>query len=151
MKFSCLTNWLLQRGLLFNWLAFGLMLCAPTLISAMPGDLNLTFGTGGIAITNIRRADVASSMVVQTDGKIVIAGSSDTGGSLNSASLVSVSGLINLHQPITMGMVRPTLPSSATAFGIGSRVPTTVSMPCNSGKRAILLFRQIILGTDAPS
>lgn len=41
---------------------------------AAPGDLDLTFGTGGSVMTNIRGTDAATSVAIQADGKIVVAG-----------------------------------------------------------------------------
>ena len=74
MKFSCLTASFLPSELLFRRLAFALLFCAPTLISAQPGSLDSTFGASGIAITNIRMRDRAQATAVQPNGKIVVAG-----------------------------------------------------------------------------
>ncbi len=41
---------------------------------AAPGDLDLTFGVGGSVITNINRDAAATSVAIQADGKIVVAG-----------------------------------------------------------------------------
>src|SRR5437588_4489817 len=52
--------------------------------AANPGDLDPTFGTGGLVITSFGRSDVinaggvANAVAVQADGKIVAAGA--TGG-----------------------------------------------------------------------
>jgi uncharacterized delta-60 repeat protein len=46
--------------------------------AANPGDLDPTFGTGGMVITSFGRSGVANAVAVQTDGKIVAAGG--TGG-----------------------------------------------------------------------
>ena len=44
------------------------------------GNLDTTFGTGGTVITNIgNNHDVAKSVTIQSDGKIVVAGSSVNG------------------------------------------------------------------------
>ncbi|MBS1797974.1 MAG: VCBS repeat-containing protein [Acidobacteria bacterium] len=43
---------------------------------ALPGDLDTTFGTGGIALTNFGFHDYGKSVVVEPDGKIVVAGHS---------------------------------------------------------------------------
>ena len=42
--------------------------------SAAPGDLDPTFGTGGIVITRIFRYETASAMAIQSDGKVVVVG-----------------------------------------------------------------------------
>ena len=41
---------------------------------AAPGNLDNTFGTGGSVITNFSAEDVATSVAIQSDGKIVVAG-----------------------------------------------------------------------------
>ena len=46
--------------------------------AANPGDLDPTFGTGGMVITSFGTSSVANAVAVQTDGKIVAAGR--TGG-----------------------------------------------------------------------
>src|SRR6266540_2138147 len=59
-------------------LAVGLLLASPALTLAAPGDLDPTFGSGGIVITrgsSMRTLDSASAMAIQSDGKIVVAGS----------------------------------------------------------------------------
>ncbi len=44
------------------------------------GSLDTSFGTNGFVLTNLGGTDVGSSMVLQSDGKIVVGGSSDAGG-----------------------------------------------------------------------
>ncbi len=78
MNIPTLTTLLSQRAMIFVSVALGFVLGATALISAAPGDRDSTFGAGGIAITNIRRSDRPSSMLVQPDGKIVVVGASDT-------------------------------------------------------------------------
>src|SRR5689334_3685369 len=61
----------------FGFLAVGLFLTLPLLASAMPGDLDPTFGSDGIVITPITKYpyyDSPSAMLVQPDGKIVVSG-----------------------------------------------------------------------------
>ena len=48
--------------------------------AAAPGDLDPTFGTGGVVETAIGSAASARAMVLQPDGKIVLAGSAYPGG-----------------------------------------------------------------------
>jgi uncharacterized delta-60 repeat protein len=56
-------------------------LISPTAAFA-EGSLDTTFGTGGIVTTDIGSSDVARSVVLQSDGKIVVAGyATDPGGS----------------------------------------------------------------------
>src|SRR5260221_6856523 len=42
------------------------------------GDLDPTFGTGGVVTTNIARADVGHELVIQSDREIVVAGYTTT-------------------------------------------------------------------------
>jgi uncharacterized delta-60 repeat protein len=42
--------------------------------SAAPGDLDPTFGAGGIVTSNLGESSGASDVVIQTDGKLVVAG-----------------------------------------------------------------------------
>ena len=79
MKISFYATQLLRQKMSFGLLIFELFLWSAVPISAAPGDLDLTFGAGGIAVTNIRTGDRPSAMVVQPDGKIVVVGYSDTG------------------------------------------------------------------------
>jgi uncharacterized delta-60 repeat protein len=46
---------------------------------AAPGDLDPTFGNGGIVTTSISVRNVARALVIQPDGKLVAAGITDTG------------------------------------------------------------------------
>ena len=53
------------------------LLCAgvfPGLATAAAGDPDPTFGSAGFTITNLGGADVANSVGIQSDGKIVVAG-----------------------------------------------------------------------------
>ena len=73
----------LLQNFWFGLLAFGLFLALPALTLAAPGDLDLTFGSGGIVITrgsSIRTLDSASAMAIQSDGKIVTVGRSNSNG-----------------------------------------------------------------------
>src|SRR5262245_29943615 len=56
-------------------LAATMVPCLPA--SAGPGDLDASFGTNGMVITDFGGDEVANGAAVQADGKIVVAGSSD--------------------------------------------------------------------------
>ena len=79
-------------------------------VSAAPGDLDPTFGTGGKVTTPIGSTnDQGNSVVVQSDGKIVVAGYSGVGGN-NDIALVryTASGALD------------------TSFGTGGKVTTPI-------------------------
>jgi uncharacterized delta-60 repeat protein len=46
-------------------------------LAAAPGDLDLTFGSGGKVVTDLGSEDQAHAVAVQSDGKIVVAGLSN--------------------------------------------------------------------------
>jgi uncharacterized delta-60 repeat protein len=76
----------LRQNFLFGFLVIGLFLTLPALTFAAPGDLDLSFGNGGIVITPIGSSfDYARSVAIQSDGKIVAAGHSDNGGNVDFA------------------------------------------------------------------
>jgi Domain of unknown function (DUF5122) beta-propeller len=78
-----------------------------------PGDLDPTFGTGGIAITFGPR-DIVRAMVQQPDGKLVVAGTS-----LNEATSV---GFILLVRYLSDGRGDPTFDSGGkVTVPVGSR------------------------------
>ena len=61
------------------------MICALALFmtivgQAMPGDIDLTFGTAGKAVTNTGSWNYLNALAIQPDGKIVIVGNSLTTG-----------------------------------------------------------------------
>jgi uncharacterized delta-60 repeat protein len=64
----------------------GLLLClfvalgGPAVALAAPGDLDPSFGTGGTVITSFGGTDVASAVVIQPDGKLVVAGRTNIAG-----------------------------------------------------------------------
>ncbi len=62
---------LLQRNFFFALLAVGLFLALPALTFAAPGDLDPTFGNGGKVITG---GGGAQAVVLQRDGKLIVAG-----------------------------------------------------------------------------
>ncbi len=60
-----------------NTLAIGLLLALTASVSAAPGDLDLSFGGGGIIVTSIGDqfySDEPRTVLVQPDGKIVVCG-----------------------------------------------------------------------------
>lgn len=83
-----------------------------------PGDLDPTFGTGGIAIT-FGPSDSANALVVQPDGKLVVAGTS-SGDGVNHVLLVR-------YLPNGRG---------DGSFGPGGKITTT--MGSHSGANAVL-------------
>ena len=52
----------------------------PAVALAAPGDLDPSFGTGGTVITSFGGSDVASAVVIQPDGKLVVAGRTNIAG-----------------------------------------------------------------------
>ncbi|HXG85980.1 MAG TPA: FG-GAP-like repeat-containing protein [Pyrinomonadaceae bacterium] len=76
----------LRQNFLFGFLAIGLFLVLPALTFAAPGDLDLSFGSGGKVITPIGSSfDYANSVAIQMDGKIVAAGYSQNGANADFA------------------------------------------------------------------
>ena len=55
-------------------------LAMPALAIATPGDLDPSFGDGGKVVTDFGGVDVATAVVIQPDGKLVVAGRTDAGG-----------------------------------------------------------------------
>jgi uncharacterized delta-60 repeat protein len=71
-----------RQNFLYGFLAVGLFLAFPALTSAAPGDLDMTFGNGGIVITGNSfnpALNVAKGMAIQPDGKIVVVGEGSLG------------------------------------------------------------------------
>jgi uncharacterized delta-60 repeat protein len=67
-------------------LTIGLFLALSASVSAAPGDLDMTFGSGGIVFTatgNNPSLDIAQEMAIQPDGKIVVVGDGGTFGNFN--------------------------------------------------------------------
>jgi len=82
MKYFRRRTQYLRQNFLFGFLAVGLFLALPALTLAAPGDLDTTFGNGGIVITrdnNIPQLDYALGMAIQSDGKIVVVGEGSLG------------------------------------------------------------------------
>jgi uncharacterized delta-60 repeat protein len=85
-----------------------LSLVTPVLVAmAAAGDLDPTFGTGGKVTTDFGGADAAFAVALQSDGKVVAAGTSDPGSNRNFAAA----------RYLTDG-------SLDTTFGTGGKVTT---------------------------
>ncbi len=73
-------------------LAIGLFLALTVSVTAAPGDLDPTFGNGGIVLTTVdpsgRWVDVANGMAIQPDGKMVVVGVSYNNGGHPSFAVV---------------------------------------------------------------
>jgi uncharacterized delta-60 repeat protein len=118
-------------GLVAAWL---LWLSWAVLGHGAPGDLDPTFGTGGIAITFGPR-DVANALVGQPDGKLVVAGT-PSGDGVNHVLLVR-------YLPNGRG---------DGSFGPGGKITTTVGH--QSGANAVLLQpdgKLVVAGWVVPS
>ena len=71
----------LRENFLFGFLAIGLFLVLPALTFAAPGDLDLSFGNGGIVIAGQGNTlNVATTMAIQWDGKIIVVGDGTLSG-----------------------------------------------------------------------
>jgi uncharacterized delta-60 repeat protein len=57
-----------------------LVAASPAVALAAPGGLDPSFGNGGIVITSFGGTDVASAVVIQSDGKLVVAGQTNIAG-----------------------------------------------------------------------
>jgi len=80
MKVSFYAPQILRQKLSFGLLAFGLFLWSAAPVLAAPGDLDLTFGSGGKVVTPIGSGnDYSFGAAIQSDGKIVLAGESFNG------------------------------------------------------------------------
>lgn len=64
-------------NLIFLLSFFCFFISTKIMVAQNPGDLDPSFGTGGIVTTDVGNYDFGSSVAVQSDGKIIIAGSSD--------------------------------------------------------------------------
>jgi uncharacterized delta-60 repeat protein len=80
LKNSAIFNLPVHQPIRFSRIFWVLLmaLAAQQSLSAAPGDLDPTFGTGGKTLTNIGAGAVTGrGMVVQPDGKIVVVGATD--------------------------------------------------------------------------
>jgi uncharacterized delta-60 repeat protein len=62
--------------------ALALALCAGTVLAA-PGDLDTAYGVGGKAIVDFGGNEIATSMALQPDGKILLGGQTDKAGTVD--------------------------------------------------------------------
>jgi len=72
-------------------LAISLFFALSASISAAPGDLDPTFGNGGIVITrgnSLNHLDYALGMAIQPDGKIVVVGDGSISGLIGDFAVV---------------------------------------------------------------
>ena len=101
---------------------FALSLLIPVVALAAPGDLDSTFNGTGIAVTPVPTSDgSASAVVVQTDGKIVAAGSVFNGSDFDFA----------LVRYDALGVLDP-------AFGGGDGIVTTAIGPGDDQIEALI-------------
>jgi uncharacterized delta-60 repeat protein len=100
----------------------------------LDGSLDTSFGSGGKVITTFGGADQASGVVLQADGKIVVAGQTDTGTSIDFA----------------LARYNPDGSLDAT-FGTGGRVTTnfTGSSDDVASAVAVQFDGKIVVGGDA--
>ena len=80
----------LSTGRQLAFLAAVVVITSSTLAFAQAGHLDSTFGTGGIFTTNFNQYDttIDNAVAIQSDGKIVLAGTTPTSGGGNTAALV---------------------------------------------------------------
>jgi uncharacterized delta-60 repeat protein len=65
--------WSIAGGL-FSLVLGGIVLGAGAVAAAAPGELDPTFGAGGLVVTDLGGADSPGAVALQPDGKIVVAG-----------------------------------------------------------------------------
>ncbi len=76
-------------------LFFLLLLCISDIL-AQPGALDKSFGNGGVSLVGFgRREDIAEDIVVQSDGKILLAGYSDLAGQETSMIRLNTDGSLD--------------------------------------------------------
>ena len=83
-----------------------------------PGTLDTTFGTGGMVTTDFGGNDHGNSVAIQSDGKIVVAGGSGSGGA-GSFALARYHGLSTTGTPGTLDTSFGTLGKVTTGFSGG--------------------------------
>jgi uncharacterized delta-60 repeat protein len=110
-----------------------------------PGDLDPTFGTGGIAIT-FGPSDFVNALVVQPDGKLVVAGTS-SGDGVNHVLLVRYlpngrgDGSFGPGGKITTTMGRHSGANAVLQQPDGKLVVAGAVVPSSGGPSAVLLAR----------
>ena len=103
------------------------------------GVLDNTFGSGGVVTTSIGTQSVAHTLVIQADGKIVVAGTADgaiavarynTNGSLDTAGFNAGGSL--------PGTVTTAITGVATAYAVALQSDSTIVIAGSSGKNLLL-------------
>src|SRR5262245_684540 len=79
MNLACMRGGFSEMKRLLG-VALILLIVVPGPLQAADGDLDTTFGSGGIVITDFGGDDVANAVALQSDGKIVAAGRTLFGG-----------------------------------------------------------------------
>lgn len=97
----------------------GTLLLAPALLMAQAGSLDPTFGTGGIVTTSFggMKTTLATAAVIQSDGKILVAGALPTSPGVSEAGVVRYTTTGSLDSSFGTGGVVITSGTQA-AFGI---------------------------------
>ncbi len=116
-------------------LAISLFLALSASVSAAPGDLDLSFGSGGIVVTDVASAwsDEVTDIEVQTDGKILVA------GVLGDSFICEYP---DCRDPDPLAFINRYLPTGVldTSFGTGGKI----IFPLSSGE----VVNHIALQTD---
>lgn len=76
---------LITRGLALLLVSLFSAFGAPVVAAAGAGDLDASFGQGGVVVTDFGGTDVAAAVAIQPDGKLVVAGRSNAGGNTSFA------------------------------------------------------------------
>jgi uncharacterized delta-60 repeat protein len=102
------------------------------------GTLDASFGTGGVTTTDFSsQADVASSLVIQADGKIVLAGAENAKLDLNALSSGNYFPLADSDSQFALARYTPT-GHLDPSFGTGGKVTTNFG-PRADGAEAVAL------------
>lgn len=106
----------------FGWLvlatAVTFLLLSTLAALAAPGDLDATFGNGGLVTTNFGSADIGTSIALQPDGKILIAGHIHNGSNFDLA-LVRYESNGDLDATFGSGGLVTTAFGNGTDYGSG--------------------------------
>ncbi|MBC7465012.1 MAG: hypothetical protein H7256_03380 [Bdellovibrio sp.] len=133
---------ILVSGYYYNGAVFGSLGFATARYNAN-GVLDATFGTGGIVVANAYAgsSDDPVGIIIQSDGKIIVAGHSYHGG-LNNAFLArfTSSGVLDSSFG-SSGFVLPT-------YGVGSYDSTTSAIAQPDGKILVVGSTDAAAGTD---
>ncbi|CAN5594363.1 hypothetical protein BH10BAC2_BH10BAC2_21230 [soil metagenome] len=93
------------------------------------GSIDTSFGDNGFALTSVRKKNVATSVAIQSDGKIVISGYSTNGGSSSNIAIVRYN-------------INGSIDSSFNADGI---ITTAVKNASGRGSIAIQIDGRIVV------